>query len=94
MSDSTPKRDVFPEDTQPKNVDPVDRGGRYAEAGMDVKEDERSPDDGRERTNPHDEGGAPKTAAKTAGTMTGMFFTTAILFVVAAALIIYFLFFR
>lgn len=98
MSDSTPKRDVFPEDTQPRNVDPVDRGARHAEAGMDARDEptarEREDQRGRERTNPHDDGGAPTTAAKTAGVATGMFFPVVILAVVAAALIIYLLFLR
>lgn len=98
MSDSNPKRDVFPEDTQPKNVDPTDPGTGYAEAGMDARNDDiadaRDGESGRVRTNPHDEEGAPKTAAKTVGAITGMFFTTVILTLVAAAIILYFLFFR
>ncbi|HYH12090.1 MAG TPA: hypothetical protein VD789_07020 [Thermomicrobiales bacterium] len=98
MSDSNPKRDVVPEKTRPRNVDPTDPGTRYAEAGMDPREDGgasgQAGSGGRERTNPHDEEGAPATAARTAGAMSGMFFTVVILAVVAVALILYLAFFR
>lgn len=84
MSDSNPKRDVFPEETRPRNVGP----GEAAPPQTDARE----PD--QERPNPHDEAGAPKTATQTAGLMTGMFLPTVIIFLVGVAVIIYMLFLR
>jgi len=95
MSDSNPKRDVFPEDTQPRNVDPVDAGARYVEGGMDPRSEGGSGGVGDTvRTNPHDEQGSEMTAARTVGTMSGMFFPVIIIAVVAVALILYLAFLR
>ena len=95
MSDSNPKRDVFPEETRPRNTGPGEPASGQSEAGMRVGRGEaKDGETDRTRPNPHDESGAPKTATQTAGLMTGMFLPTVIVFVVGLAVILYFLFLR
>lgn len=81
MSDSRPKRNILPEDTAPRNTGPK----------MDApRDDQREANDSTpydERDNPKR---ATKTAAKSTGLFTAVFWPGVILFILAVALIVYF----
>lgn len=87
MSDSTPKRDVLPDDTAPEAYDrPTTARGEEHTGNPGTEPFERRD----ERTNPHGEAGAPETAARTGGLMAGMFFPVVIVAVIALIVILFF----
>lgn len=97
MSDARPKRDVIPEETAPETTEPTTQSRVSSPAGDAGVSGNRGFDPGHdreERPNPHDDEHAPSTAAQAGGLMAGMFFPTIIIFIIALAVIGYFVFTR
>jgi hypothetical protein len=80
---SQPQRD------HPFDPEPVRKDSGTAAAGRELPPDDRG---GFRDTapNPHDEEGAPQTAARTTAAITGMFLPAVIVAIVAIVIILYF----